>query len=391
MLLQLIRFLRGFVTFKIIGRFPERFINLSLKSGIGIFDAKPEGGVLYASMVISDYRVIRPIARRTGVRLKIISRHGLPFVIYRHRHRWGIVVGALLFLVISIVMQNFVWTIELNGAETLSETAVLNTLCDAGFSVGKFKGSFDLHKIERKLLLEFDEIGWMSINLMGTHAEVEIKEKALVPDSEYSSNYSNIKASADGIILSTNVRRGTAEVTAGSAVSKGQLLVSGMYINALDELHFVDADAEIIAKTTYNFTATVDEATKCFMPNEKSQRSSLSFLWFDLPVSFTPEVVPFSSFTESKQLHLYENPVPLTQHTEHLCSYKQTTKNLTDKEAENILNTDLALFKLFNLNEAIIVSEESDLFKHGGTYTLSTKVICNEDIAVKENLVVNFE
>lgn len=391
MLLRLIRFFRGFVTFKIIGRFPERFINLSLKNGIGIFDAEPKNGAIFASMVISDYRLIRPIARRSGVRLKIVKRHGLPFLTYRFRHRWGIAVGLALFIVISLVMQNFVWTVELNGVKTLSETALLNSLEEAGFSVGKFKGSLDLHKIERELQLKHDKIGWMSINLMGTHAEVEIKEKAIVPESEYSSDYSNIMASADGVILSTNIRRGTAEVSVGSAVSEGQLLVSGMYENALGELHFVDADAEITASTSYSFTATCDEVVDFYTPEAQTERSSVSLLWFDFPVSFTPEKAPFSTYTESRQVHLYSNPIPVTLHTEHIYSYSPMQKKVTEQEAQSILETELSLYKLFNLKNTMSIVEDKRLTKTEGGYTLQTNLTCTEDIAKKENLVVNSE
>lgn len=373
------------------GRFPERFINLALKNGVGIFDAKPVKGVLYASMVVSDYRHIRPIARRSGVKLKIVSRRGLPFITYRFRHRWGIAVGVALFLIISLILQNFVWTVELNGVNTLSETALLNSLSEAGFSVGKFKGALDLHKIERQIQLEYGEIGWMSINLMGTHAEIEIKEKALVPENTYSSAHSNIKASTDGIILSANIRRGTAEVSVGSAVSEGQLIVSGMYENALEELHFVDADAEVIAQTNYTFTASADE-TACFLtPDSHSKRSSVSLLWFDFPLTFSPEQPPYSSYTENLQVHLYDNPIPLTLHAEHIYSYKETQKKLSEAEAEKILNADLALYKLFNLKDVCSISEKSQITKQNSTYVLSAELTCTEDIAVKENLIVNRE
>lgn len=391
MLLQLIRFFRGFVTFKIIGSFPERFINLSLKNGIGIFDAEPKDGTLYASMVISDYRLIRPIARRSGVKLRITKRHGLPFIAYRFKARWGIAAGVALFLIISLVMQNFVWTVELNGVETLSETSLLNSLREAGFAVGKFKGSLDLHKIERQIQLEYEKIGWMSINLIGTHAEIEIKEKAMVPENEYSSEYSNIKSSADGIILSTNVRRGTAEVTVGSAVSEGQLLVSGMYENALEELHFVDADAEIIAQTSYSFTATTDERAEYFAPDAHSLRSGVSLLWFDFPLTCSPELSTSSSYTENLQAHLYNNPIPLTLHREHLYSYKQEKKNLTAEEAQGILTADLALYKLFNLSKVRSIAEKTEISKEQDTYKICTELTCTEDIAVKENLIVNSE
>lgn len=391
MLLLLIRFFRGFVTFKIIGRFPERFINLALKNGVGIFGASPQNGTLYASMIISDYRIIRPIARRSGVKLRITKRHGLPFLLYRFRHRWGIGVGVLLFLIISLVMQSFVWTVELNGVKTISETSLISSLEEAGFSVGKFKGSLDLHEIEREILLEYDKIGWMSINLMGTHAEIEIKEKAEVPENEYSSDYNNIKAAKDGIILSTNIRRGTAEALVGSAVSKGQLLVSGMYENALGELHFVDADAEIVASTSYNFTATCDEIIDFFSPQDLTERSKVSFLWFDFQVDFTPEKCPFSSFTENRQMYLYDNPIPVALHTQHIYSYSKTQKKISKSEAEDILNTELKLYKLFNLQNTISIAEDNSISETEKGYVLKTKLTCTEDIAAKENLIVNTE
>ena len=389
MLLKLIRFFRGYVTFKIIGRFPERFINLALKNGIGIFDALPQDGLLTASMIISDYRNIRHIARRCSVRLKIIKRRGLPFITYKYRHRWGIAVGIIVFLIASLVLQNFVWTVEINGIKTLSETEVITSLENAGFKEGKFKGSLDLHKIERKILLEYEKIGWMSINLIGTHAEIEIKEKALVPQKEYSADFCNIVASSDGVILSENISRGTSVVKVGSAVSQGQLLVSGMYENALGDLHFVDAEAKVIAATNYNFTATVDEAVMYNKPVYSTERKEAHILWFDFPVSFSPQLPPFSSYNETQQMYLSDNPIPLEINTQKLYSYKPYKITLKEKEASERLNTELSLFKLFNLKDTLSITGESKIIKENNTYYLKSKLNCTEDIALKENLVVN--
>ena len=389
MLLNLIRFLRGYVTFKIIGRFPERFINLALKNGIGIFDAVPQEGFLTASMIISDYRNIRNIAKRCSVRLKIIKRHGLPFITYKYRYRWGLAVGFALFLIASLVLQNFVWSVEVNGIKTLSETEIISSLENAGFKEGKFKGALDLHKIEREILLQYDEIGWMSINLIGTHAQIEIKEKALVPQKEYSSDYSNIVASSDGVILSTNISRGTSEVKIGSAVSQGQLLVSGMYENALGELHFTDAHAKVIASTNYDFTASVDEAVLYNKPASNTERAEAHILWFKFPISFSPEKPPFASYNETRQVYLYDNPIPFRINTQKLYSFEPYKITLTKKEATGRLNAELALYKLFNLKDAISIVEESEIIKINNTYNLKAKINCTEDIAVKENLVVN--
>lgn len=391
MLLWLIRFFRGWVTFKVNGRFPERFLNLALKSGIGVFGAVPVNGKLTASVIISDYRFIRPVARRSGVKLRIFERHGFPFIINRHKNRWGLAVGAVLFVVISLVLQNFVWTIEVNGIDTISKTAVISSLENNGLYQGKFKHNIDLHKIERELQLEYEEIGWMSVNLLGTCAKVEIKEKTLVPENQYSSDYCNIKAARDGVILNADVRRGTLVLPVGSAVSEGQLLVGGMYENALGELHYVDADADIIAETSRKFEAKIDNHIKYYLPTAYKTRKKLTVLWGDFPVTFAPQVYPFTFYNETKRLYLGDNPVPVSISTQYITSYSEASDTLSPDKAESILNAELALYKLFSLSNVQSFSEKSAFVKTTDGYQLTAEFKCTENIAVKENLIVNPE
>ncbi len=391
MLLRLIRFFRGYVTFKIIGRFPERFINLALKNGIGIFDALPCDGVLTASTVLSDYRVIRPIARRANVRLKITNRRGLPFVLAKFKNRWGIAVGIALFLVLSLVLQSFVWTVEINGVKTLSEAEIRRDLQHFGVTSGKFKGSLDSKSIERELLLKYDKIGWMTINIIGTGAQVEIKEKAVPPENEYSSEYSNLIASCDGIILSSNIRRGTSKVKIGSAVSKGQLLAEGVYENALGELSFTDADGDVFADTRRSFTASCDEAVVFSKPAYQADRTGASLLWFDFPLILCPENPQFSSYTESRCLYLNDNPVPLLIRIQRMFTYEPCRVELDKDKAKDRLNARLMLFKLFALKDALSVTEKTELTKANGVYTLRAEINCTESIAIKEKFIVNGE
>ena len=389
MILWLIRFLRGFVSFRILGSFPERFVNLSVKRGVGIFSVEPHSQYIKASMLLSEYRLIRPVARRSGVRLRITERHGLPFFINRNKNRWGLLAGALVLLIACVSIHNFIWIIEINGCETVSKTALLTSLEEKGVESGKFKGNLDLHRVERDIQLKYEEIGWMSINVSGSKVEVEIKEKSKVPDPEYSSEYCNIKALTDAVIISANVRRGTAEVTAGSGVSKGQLLVSGFYENALGEIHFVDADADILAETKYTFSSDCSLQADYIKPKPRASRSKLEIMWFSFPVSFSPEE-PFSfSYTETKQVCISGKLLPLWVKTQHLQSFDKESALITDKQAENILKTDLALYKLFALKNAEKIEEKVSFKKNEDSLTVNAELKCRENIAVKEKFVVN--
>lgn len=389
MLIKLIRFLRGYVTFKIIGHFPERFINLSLKNGIGLFDVLPVNDCLTACALITDYRTIRTVARRSGVRLKIVKRSGLPFINHRFRHRWAIAVGMIVFIIASLVLQCFVWTVEINGVETLSVAELTSSLQNSGVYSGAFKGGLDLHKLERELLMKYEEIGWISINLIGTRMEVEIKEKEPVPQIEYSQEYHNIKAAKDGIIIACNVKRGTLQVKTGSAVCEGQVLVSGIYENSLGEKSFVDADADIIARTQYSFTATADETASYWNVGEKTQRSRLKLLWFDFPLSLKSEKFDSSLYTQSLQLYIFDCPVPIVLRNQRMCIYEPNKRQLSRSEALTRLDTELTLYKIFTLEGVSSVATEKTFTKDNFGYTLNAHIVCTEKIGVKEKFIVN--
>ena len=51
-----------------------------------------------AALLLCDYRTIRPIARKSGVRLKVRERHGLPFLLGKYKARCGLLIGLLLLL-----------------------------------------------------------------------------------------------------------------------------------------------------------------------------------------------------------------------------------------------------------------------------------------------------
>lgn len=62
MLLKVIRWSKGYVDFSASGKFPERFINLTTRNGINVWNLKPTEKGLTATMQVYDYKNIRSIA-----------------------------------------------------------------------------------------------------------------------------------------------------------------------------------------------------------------------------------------------------------------------------------------------------------------------------------------
>ena len=95
MLLKIIRFLRGSVDFTASGKFPERFMNITAKNGVNLWNPVPKKNAISASMYLSDYKKIRILARRSRVKTRITAKHGLPFIINRYKKRTGLFAGAV--------------------------------------------------------------------------------------------------------------------------------------------------------------------------------------------------------------------------------------------------------------------------------------------------------
>ncbi len=377
------------MVFEIIGRFPERFINLSTRHGRFVFSSRPYADSFVASLLLCDYRSIRPIARKASVRLRVKERHGLPFVLYKYKSRRGLFVGIILFMIIIILMQSFVWTIEVNGVVTISESALRDAMRKEGLYCGALKKSTDLSALQRDVMKDIKEIGWMSVNIIGTKAEVEIKEKELKPHIVEADTPCNIKAQRDGVILRMNTKYGTAVMSPGSAVIKGSLLVSGVLENPSGDVSFVHADAQVIAQTQRAHTFILDKSGVYMSPDESIKRYKFNAFWLTLPLTFESVSGEYTSRFETKSCFLNNTSMPLGIITEHCTTYKETPYSVNTSDAKRILTADDYLYRLFTLADCETVNAEMHYSENDTQVQLNMLYECTEDIAVAENFIVN--
>ena len=389
MILKIIRWLRGYVVFEIIGRFPERFINLSIRQGKYVFSAKPYSDKFLGTMLLCDYRSIRQTARKSSVRLRVVERHGLPFLINKYRSRAGLAVGLVLFVVILLVMQSFIWTVEINGVSTVSESSLNESLTVHGLYSGSFKHSKDEKSIQRSVVMDIKEIGWMSVNIMGTKAEVELKEKDLKPHILEADVPCNIKASTDGIIIEINTKYGTAVMSEGSAVIQGSLLVSGVNENPSGKVTFVHADAEVIAQTQRHKEFIINRNVKLNTPVSVVNRHKLICFWFELPVTFRSVKDNSTSRIEKQLIFLNGTSMPVGLSTEHCVEYERVSVNVSEQSATEKLTVDDYLFRLFSLSECKSIQAQTSLLPSADSVKMNVLYTCTEDIAAEEKLVVN--
>lgn len=384
MLILLLRFIRGFVCFEISGKYPERFINITARNSVRLWDVKRGSQSFTACMYMSDYIRIRPLARRAGVRLRIKSKKGAPSFISRYRGRVGVAVGACAFVITVFVMSMFIWSIDISGLDTLSVSDMQALLRDEGLYVGAFKPSLDYQGIARDIMLSRHEVGWMAVNVTGSYASVEVKEESPAPEVTDIDSPCNVKARCDGRILSIDTEQGTATLPEGSGVIEGQVLVSGVMTDALGGVRLVHADARVMAQTTHEAQFVIDSDTGFFRPDgDMAVRRRVGILGLSLPYSFESVDSPYS-FTDSYS----ESPsplgvrLPLRVDTELVHSLEQVSRELDYNSAMELLKTLSRLYESFALADCRVTNRGYRLREADGEYTLSVTYTCVEDIAV---------
>ncbi len=251
---------KGYVTLILTGYSPERFLNLCAARGIELWGVicRREGG-WELQMLVEDYRTIRPLARKAGVRLHILRRRGLPFFLARGRKRWYYAAGILAFFGVLYGMSCFLWSIGFEGNYRYTSDTLSRYMDTLGIRCGILRAQVDCGKLEEALRMQFPELTWVSASLSGTRLLVRVKENEVlsaIPGRDETP--CDIVASQSGRITEMVVRSGTPAVKVGDEVAEGQVLIYGTISITGDDgqelrSYGVRADGEVKARTVHTY------------------------------------------------------------------------------------------------------------------------------------------
>ena len=182
---------------------------------------------------------------RLGINYQIESEYGLFSVFKRNKHRIGLLVGAILLIIVSFFSSKFVWKININGNSTLSREEVLDAVNRSGLDLGTYIPSIDYDRLHNKILLCNDKISWISVNIKGNIANIEIKETEGVKDEK--AFYTNVVSKCDAQIISIEAINGEKKIQAGDIVKAGELLISGVIDSQASGVRYENAKGSVLA------------------------------------------------------------------------------------------------------------------------------------------------
>ena len=181
---EFFRYLQGYLKIRVWGYSPERFMNLCSNRGILLWDITRREADYLMYISLSGFFRLRPVVRKTGTRVAILERCGLPFLLRRMRKRKVFVMGLPACLAFLIIMSRFIWAIDFEGNRAVTDDMLMDFLVENGVEYGTARSGIDIERLEEKLRETFDGITWTSVTIDGTRLIVNVRENDLVMTEE---------------------------------------------------------------------------------------------------------------------------------------------------------------------------------------------------------------
>jgi similar to stage IV sporulation protein len=393
-LTRLWNYLRGYVIILVKGYFFEKFINICTNRQIFLWDVKraSDENVL-VKMSIKGFKKIRPVAKKADCRIKIIKKTGMPFLINRYRKRKTFVIGAAMFVLIIYIMSSFIWKVEVTGFDKLEKEYIESVLASHGVKPGVLKYGINTDNLANAMMMEIDELAWISVTLRGTRIKVEIAEVKKAPLLVQRDIPCDIAAKSDGIIKSVIVKDGISLVKAGDIVVKGQILVTGLIPtnNEEESVRLVHSIAEITARTWYESSEKINRnITETVKTGRVKEHYCMGLSDMEIVV-YTPKIkfMEYEIITIKKDVKIGRHFVlPISLITKRYYELEKTDRNLDIEEAKQFaINVAYEEAKSIIPQGARIIQKTARLTCEGDICTKATVVIeCEEELGIEKKL-----
>ena len=382
---KLTRFLFGAYTLCVSAESAHSVFNVLITNNIPFGKTKEKNGDISLCLSPRGYRRYRKICGERALFGESARETGVLSILRRYRLRFGMFAGALIFALSVFLSSLFVWDINVTGNVNITEAEISERLGAYGFRIGTFIPNADTDEICKHVLLESGNISFIKINLHGTVANVEIRERKSGNAAEEDTAPSNLVAKYDGQIERFEVLGGVSAVEYLQPVKKGDLLISGAIDSNALGYRLVRARGNVFARVTLTFSASCafEKVQKTYTGNEITQKS-IKFFSKSIILS-KKTIIPYEKYdtiVNEEKIYLFGIiELPIYRVTETYREYAEETQTLSRDEAYDHARKALNEQTEDALEEAEILSRKTVFSEDETGITLYSEVYCIIDIA----------
>lgn len=221
--------LRGAVRITVTGGDIEALINMVAEQGLEVWNLRAhDGRKAEVNILLPHFFRLRPLLKRTGCRVKVTHRSGIPFFMARLMKRKFFLGGMVLFVIAMFALSSMVWNVEVKGNVKIPTDVVLAAAKKEG--IYPFQWGFRLQsqdKLSRQLALALPDVTWIGVSKEGTTITIQVVESAQ-PQREPLLNPRHLVSKSDAVVTQIYAEQGRPVVQKDTRVKKGQVLISGI-------------------------------------------------------------------------------------------------------------------------------------------------------------------
>lgn len=385
MLKEMMNLLKGEVTARVESGFPERVLNLCGEYGLTFWDLRWENAAAFTfTLTRRDWKRLRRLTAKLDCELTPLGWRGTPFFLGRMRYRYGLWVTLGLCSLLLLWGSFFIWDIEIEGNETVPDREILRALekCDVAF--GTFGYDVNSFQLRNDLLLELPELSYIAINVRGSRAYVQVRERVDAPEIIDKRQPGNTVATKDALVTAIEPWNGEKVVLPGTMVREGQLLISGVVDSGYGGSRQVAGMGKVYGRTWYTLRCrvplTVEE--KVYTGKKTVRRAVLLgknrvnlYIGSSISGDTCDKIIDWNQWELPGGLVL-----PVTVVTETLEEYTLTETRRSQEEAQALgtLTLDRQLEAL--LGDGELLSRQINSQVEGDTLLVTLTAECEEQI-----------
>ena len=338
MLTGLVNRLRGQVRVRAECAFPERVLNLCGAQDLAFWDLEWESPTAFTCRLSRrDWKRLREAGKNLDCTFDLVGLEGAPYFLLRFRHRQALLMGLVGCALGLFLGSFFIWEFQVEGNETVPTERILRALEKNGVRLGTFGLSLDGEDIRNHVLLDVPELSWIAVNVSGCRAEVQVRERTVPPAMVDRREPCNLVARRAGLVKKVQTIGGVACVVPGSAVTEGQILISGVEDTDTVGARVLAGLGKVEARTWYGLTASMP-----LMALEKQytgkEKTGVSLIFGSRRIKFfsnsSIDGAEYDKITSRYPSNLLGVPLPVTVVVEKWRFYEAVPTARTAAEAE---------------------------------------------------------
>lgn len=392
--------MRATVRIDVKGNAKERYLNMCRARHFPVWDVTSDkkNDVITMCMNREDFLESKSAIRKTGVKVSVKEKSGLPFLLKKINKRRVFVAGALLGVLFLFMMMRSIWAFQFEGTKRITDEQIVDYLESCGITIGTPIRELNYEELEQGLREQFPEITWASVSQRGTTLLIRIREREYTESLQRYDDRTDIVADVDGVIVSMIVKEGVPYVQKGDVISAGDILVGGA-VPIYDEnseisgYHYYHAQADIVVETSQRYTDTLSLSYEKKVYTGK-EALIVSLGAFDARVVLGNGLSSSNVESQSKsyQLRLFRYlQLPFFAQITRQNAYEWQLSYYTEEEAQELLLSGLEKY-LRELSEkgVQIIAKDVKIIKNGMSMEITADITMRKLVGVSCPTTVGF-